>query len=177
MALKWYVVHTYSGFEFKVKQMLEDKIRNANMQQYFGEILVPVEKVSEENKEGKRKSRPSKFYPGYILVQMDMNEKTWHLVRSTPKVTGFVGNSINPPAVPESEIQRVMEQMADGTISKKARIKFEEGESVRIIDGPFNNFTGVIDNINTEKGKVRVLISIFGRSTPVELDYNQIEKV
>lgn len=110
-------------------------------------------------------------------MQMDMNEKTWHLVRSTPKVTGFVGNSINPPAVPEAEIQRVIEQMSDGTVTKKAKIKFEEGESVRIIDGPFNNFTGVVDNINSEKGKVRVLISIFGRSTPVELDYHQIEKV
>lgn len=176
MALKWYVVHTYSGFEFKVKQMLEDKIRNANMQQFFGEILIPVEKNAEDSKE-KKKSRPAKFYPGYILVQMDMNEKTWHLVRSTPKVTGFVGNSINPPAVPESEIQKVIEQMSDGTVAKKVKIKFEEGESVRIIDGPFNNFTGVIDNVNTEKGKVRVLISIFGRSTPVELDYNQIEKV
>lgn len=176
MALKWYVVHTYSGFEFKVKQMLEDKIRSTNMQQFFGEILIPVEKCSEEQKEGKRERR-AKFYPGYILVQMDMNEKTWHLVRSTPKVTGFVGNSINPPAVPESEIQKVIEQMSDGTVAKKVKIKFEEGESVRIIDGPFNNFTGVVDNINSEKGKVRVLISIFGRSTPVELDYHQIEKV
>jgi transcriptional antiterminator NusG len=176
MALKWYVVHTYSGFEFKVKQMLEDKIRNANMQQYFGEILIPVEKGSDESKEGK-KAKPAKFYPGYILVQMDMNEMTWHLVRSTPKVTGFVGNSINPPAVPESETQRIIEQMSYNTIARKVKVKFEEGESVRIIDGPFNNFTGVIDNINTEKGKVRVLISIFGRSTPVELDYDQIEKV
>lgn len=176
MALKWYVVHTYSGFEFKVKQMLEDKIRSTNMQQFFGEILIPVEKYPEEEK-GVKRARAAKFYPGYILVQMDMNEKTWHLVRSTPKVTGFVGNSINPPAVPEAEIQRVIEQMSDGTVVKKAKIKFEEGESVRIVDGPFNNFTGVVDNINSEKGKVRVLISIFGRSTPVELDYHQIEKV
>jgi len=176
MAQKWYVVHTYSGFENRVKKSLEEKIKSEGLSDLFGDILVPTENIVELVKGEKRTSK-RKFFPGYILVKMDMNEKTWHLVRYTPKVTEFVGGHLNPPSISEEEVQRVTKQIAEGTERTKPKVHFEENDNVRVIDGPFANFNGVVDEVNEEKGKVRVLVSIFGRATPVELEFIQVEKV
>lgn len=175
MAQKWFVVHTYSGFENRVKKSLEERIKNEGLADQFGEILVPTENVVELVKGEKRTSK-RKFFPGYILVKMEMNERTWHLVRYTPKVTEFVGGATNPPSISEEEVQRVSKQIVEGAERTKPKIHFEEGENVRVIDGPFANFNGVVDEVNEEKSKVRVLVSIFGRATPVELDFMQVEK-
>jgi transcriptional antiterminator NusG len=176
MAQKWYVVHTYSGFENRVKKSLEERIKNEGLQDEFGEVLIPTENVVELVKGEKRTSK-RKFFPGYILVKMEMNERTWHLVRYTPKVTEFVGGATNPPSISEEEVARVTQQIVEGAERTKPRINFEEGENVRVIDGPFTNFNGTVDEVNEEKGKIRVLVSIFGRATPVELDFMQVEKV
>jgi transcriptional antiterminator NusG len=175
MAQKWYVVHTYSGFENRVKKSLEERIKNEALQDQFGEILVPTENVVELVKGEKRTSK-RKFFPGYILVKMEMNERTWHLVRYTPKVTEFVGGATNPPSISDEEVARLTKQIVEGAAKTKPKIHFEENENVRVIDGPFANFNGVVDEVNEEKGKVRVLVSIFGRATPVELDFMQVEK-
>jgi len=173
--LKWYVVHTYSGYENRAKKSLEEKIRQENMQDVFGEILVPTEQVVELVKGTKRNAK-RKFFPGYMLVQMELNERSWHVVKNTPKVTGFVGNAINPPSIPDEQVRRLTQQIDEGALKPKPRVSFEQGENVRVIDGPFSNFNGVIEDVKPEKGKVRVLVSIFGRSTPVELDFVQVEK-
>ena len=172
---KWYVVHTYSGFEQKAKLALHERIKQQKMDKYFGEVLIPSENVIELVR-GEKKTTSRKFFPGYMLVKMILNDTTWHLVKSTPKITGFVGNAISPPAVPEEEVSRITNQMTEGTLKPRPKVQFEEGESVRVIDGPFVNFNGVVEEVKPDKGKLRVMVSIFGRSTPVELDFVQVEK-
>lgn len=177
MAKKWYVVHTYSGFEMKAKQALEERIKNYGMEEYFEEVLMPSEEV-EEIVKGQRRTSTRKFFPGYLLVKMELNDKTWHLVKSTPKITGFVGGNKpdSTPSVPDEEVERVVKRVSEGMLKPKPKVQFEKGESVRVIDGPFTNFNGVVDEVNPEKGKLRVLVSIFGRATPVELEFIQVEK-
>ncbi len=177
MEKKWYVVHTYSGYEDKVKAALEESILNAEKEELFGEILVPSEKVVEMAK-GVKKTTMRKFFPSYIIVNMVLNDETWHIVKSTPKVTGFVGGQDTemPPAVPESEVMRITHQMEEGAVRPKPKVLFERGENIRVIDGPFTNFTGIVEEVKPDKGKLRVLVSIFGRATPVELDFIQVEK-
>ncbi len=173
--LKWYVVHTYSGFENKAKQALEDRIKREELQEEFGEILIPTEEVVEMSR-GKRRTSKRKFFPGYILVQMSMSEASWYLVKSTPKITGFVGNSTSPQPVSDKEMRRISSQIAEGSERLMPKVIFERGDSVRVVDGPFNNFNGTIDDVDQDKGKLRVLVSIFGRATPVEMEFIQVEK-
>ncbi len=173
--LKWYVVHTYSGHEQKAKLALQERIRQYKLEGQFGEVLIPSENVIELVR-GEKKTTSRKFFPGYMLVKMILNESTWHLVKSTPKITGFVGNALTPPAVPEEEVARITNQMTEGTLKPRPKVQFEEGESVRVVDGPFVNFNGVVEEVKADKGKLRVMVSIFGRSTPVELDFVQVEK-
>lgn len=175
MAKKWYVVHTYSGQENRAKASLEERIRSSQMEEFFEDILVPTEPVVDTVR-GKKRTQNRKFFPGYMLVKMELNEKTWHLVKSVPKVTGFVGGATNPPSIPEKEVERLTKQIATGTLQPKPRHTFDEGESVKVIDGPFANFTGIVEEVNPEKGRLRVLVSIFGRFTPVELEFTQVEK-
>ncbi len=175
MDLNWYIVHTYSGFEHKVKANLEGRIKTLGQEKYFGRILVPTEQVI-ELKRGQKRTSSRKFYPGYIMVQMVLNQDTWHTVRDTAKVTGFVGGDTRPSPVPDDEAERIIQQMEEGISKPKPKYTFEEGDEVRVIDGPFNNFQGVVQEVNPEKEKLRVLISIFGRLTPVELDFIQINK-
>ncbi|MBY0370804.1 transcription termination/antitermination protein NusG [bacterium] len=172
---KWYVVHTYSGYEQKAKLALQERIRQYKMDASFAEVLIPSENVIELVR-GEKKTTSRKFFPGYMLVKMILNDNTWHLVKSTPKITGFVGNAVRPPAVPEEEVSRITNQMTEGTLKPRPKVQFEEGESVRVVDGPFVNFNGVVEEVKPDKGKLRVLVSIFGRSTPVELDFVQVEK-
>ncbi len=176
MDLNWYIVHTYSGFEHKVKANLEGRIKTLGQEKYFGRILVPTEQVI-ELKRGQKRTSSRKFYPGYILVQMVLNQDTWHTVRDTAKVTGFVGGDTRPSPVPDHEAERIIQQMEEGLSKPKPKYTFEEGDEVRVIDGPFNNFQGVVQEVNPEKEKLRVLISIFGRLTPVELDFIQVSKI
>lgn len=174
--LKWYVVHTYSGYENRAKKSLEERIRQFNMDGLFGDVLIPTENVVELSKNGQKKTTKRKFFPGYMLVQMELSDESWHLVKSTPKITGFVGSATQPPAVPETEVRRLTRQIDEGASKPKPRVQFEEGENVRVVDGPFANFNGVVDAVNADKAKVRVLVSIFGRATPVELEFVQVEK-
>lgn len=173
--LKWYVVHTYSGFENRAKKSLEERIKQNNLESFFGEVLIPMETV-EEMRGGTKRTQKRKFFPGYMLVQMELNEQTWHLVKSTPKVSGFVGNATNPPAVTDAEVRRLTSQITEGVAKPVLKVEYEVGEQVRVIDGPFANFNGTVEEVKPEKQKVRVLVSIFGRSTPVELDFGQVEK-
>ena len=175
MSKKWYVVHTYSGYENKVKATLQERIKSHKMEQYFSEVLVPSEKVIGLVK-GEKKTISRKFFPGYILVSMELNEETWHLVKSTPKVTGFVGGTTVPQAISEDEVKKITHQMEEGAVKPKPKVLFDRGENVRVVDGPFTNFTGIVDEVKPEKGKLKVLVSIFGRATPVELDFVQVEK-
>lgn len=176
MAMHWYVVHAYSGFEKSVMRALKERVERSGMQDKFGEILVPVEEVV-EMKGGKKMTTERKFFPGYVLVQMEMDDDSWHLVKSTAKVTGFVGGTANKPApISEKEVQAIMQQMQDGVEKPKHKITFEIGEVVRVVDGPFNDFNGMVEEVNYEKNKLRVAVTIFGRATPVELDFAQIEK-
>ena len=174
---RWYVVHTYSGFENKAKKSLEEKIRMEGLADQFGEILIPMEQVVEMHK-GEKKTSRRKIFPSYILVQMEMNDRTWHLVKNTPKVTGFVGAAHNqqPPPISDAEVQKLTTQMSEGTLKPKPKVEFEEGDTVRVIDGPFANFNGSVEEVNPDKGRLKVLVSIFGRATPVELDFMQVEK-
>lgn len=176
MAKRWYAIHTYSGYENRVKATLEERIKASGKKDYFGEVIIPSEKVMEMVK-GERKTTSRKFFPGYILVNMELNEETWHLVKGIPKVTGFVGGVTQPPSISEEEIKKITHQMEEGAIRPKPKVSFERGEGVRVIDGPFTNFTGIVDEVKQEKGKLRVLVSIFGRATPVELDFVQVEKI
>jgi transcriptional antiterminator NusG len=173
---RWYVVHTYSGYEQKAKAALEERVRALKMDQKIGEIVVPVERVQELGKGGQRKVSSRKFFPGYIFVNMELDDETWHVIKNTPKVTGFVGHSTTPPEVPESEVNAIRQQMEEGALRPKPKMLFEVGESVKVVDGPFQDFNGTVEEVRPEKGKVRVLISIFGRATPVELDFVQVEK-
>ena len=174
MAHQWYVVHTYSGYEQKAKTALEERIKVLGKDGMFSEILVPSESVV-EMKKGVKKTTSRRFFPGYILVKMDLNDDTWHLVKSTPKVTGFVGSGTRPAPVPDEEVKRITKQIDEGTLRPKPKVEFEKGESVRVMDGPFATFAGVVEDVNPEKGKLKVLVSIFGRSTPVELDFLQVQ--
>lgn len=173
--MNWYVVHTYSGYENKAKQALEERIKREGLGDHFGAILIPTEEVVEMRR-GKRRTSKRKFFPGYMLVEMAMSEETWYLVKSTPKITGFVGNSTRPPPVPAHEVKRITNQMVQGAERLTPKIVFEKGDSVRVVDGPFANFNGVIDEVESDKGKLRVLVSIFGRATPVEMEFVQVEK-
>jgi transcriptional antiterminator NusG len=172
--MKWYIVNTLSGGEAVAKASIEENARNRQMEKYIGQILIPQENVVELVK-GKKATRARKFFPGYIFVQMQLSDATWHLVKASNKVTGFLG-STKPTPVPEAEVQRITRQMETGAEKPKARITFSVGENVTVVDGPFNNFNGTVEEINEEKGKVKVLVSIFGRPTPVELDFVQVEK-
>lgn len=176
MTMRWYVVHAYSGFEKSVARALKERIDRGGMKDRFGEILVPVEEVV-EMKGGQKAVSERKFFPGYVLVQMDMADDTWHLVKSTPKVTGFVGGSaMKPTPISEKEVEAIMEQMREGVEKPKPKVLFEVGQAVRVIDGPFNDFHGNVEEVNYDKNKLRVSVTIFGRSTPVELDFGQVEK-
>jgi transcriptional antiterminator NusG len=175
-AKKWYVVHTYSGYEHKAKAALEERVRAMHVESKIGEVLVPVERVQELGKGGQRKISNRKFFPGYIFVNMVLDDETWHVIKDTPKITGFVGHSTNPPEVPESEVREITQQMEEGALRPKPKVLFEVGEAIKVIDGPFQDFNGTVEEVKPEKGKVRVLISIFGRATPVELDFVQVEK-
>ncbi|HHL38926.1 MAG TPA: transcription termination/antitermination protein NusG [Deltaproteobacteria bacterium] len=172
---KWYVVHTYTGFENRVKTAIQEKAKSSGKEELFGEILVPSERVIDMVK-GKKRTGTRKFFPGYILVNMVLTDETWHLVKSIPKVTGFVGGATAPPAIPEEEVRKITHQMEEGAERPKPKVLFEKGENVRVIDGPFTNFTGIVEDVKPDKGKLRVLVSIFGRATPVELDFVQVEK-
>ncbi|HVN63699.1 MAG TPA: transcription termination/antitermination protein NusG [Candidatus Binataceae bacterium] len=175
-AKKWYIVHTYSGFEQKAKAALEERVRQLHVESKFGEILVPIERVQELGKGGQRKISSRKFFPGYIFVNMVLDDETWHVIKDTPKITGFVGHATSPPEVPESQVREITQQMEEGALRPKPKVLFEVGESVKVIDGPFQDFNGTVEEVKPEKGKVRVLISIFGRATPVELEFVQVEK-
>ncbi len=174
-ALKWYIVNTQTSCEQMAKASIEERVRSLNLEDKFGQILIPSENVVELVK-GKKATRARKFFPGYIFVQMVMDDSTWHLVRNASKVTGFVGGKVRPPEVPEVEVMRVTRQMEMGAEKVAPKLKFSVGESVTVIDGPFSGFNGAVEEINQEKGKVKVLVSIFGRPTPVELDFVQVEK-
>lgn len=176
MALKWYIVHVYSGFENKVKTALEDRIASSVHPEKFGEVLVPTEQIVELVK-GKRKTSSRKFYPGYILVQMEMDDETWHIVNDTAKVTGFLGGRETPTPISDEEAAQILNRMEAGKDKPKPKFYFETGDDVRVIDGPFTNFNGTVDEVNPEKGKIKVMVSIFGRSTPVELDFVQVTKM
>ena len=174
--LRWYVVHAYSGMEKAVERNILERISRAGMQGQFGRILVPMEDVV-EIKNGQKKTTERKFFPGYVLVEMVMNDDTWHLVKHTNKVTGFVGGAKNRPApISEAEVMKIVNQMQEGTEKPRHKVEFMVGEFVRIKDGPFTDFNGSVEDVNYDKSKVRVSVTIFGRSTPVELDFSQIEK-
>jgi transcriptional antiterminator NusG len=176
MAMRWYVVHAYSGFEKSVQRALIERIARSGMQDQFGEILVPVEEVI-EMKGGQKSISERKFFPGYILVQMDMTDESWHLVKSTPKVTGFVGGRANKPTpITDKEVDSILHQVQEGVEKPRPKVLFEVGESVRVKDGPFTDFHGNVEEVNYDKNKLRVSVLIFGRSTPVELDFGQVEK-
>jgi len=174
--LRWYVVHAYSGMEKAVERNIRERINRAGMQHMFGEILVPTEEVV-EIKNGQKRSSERRFYPGYVLVQMIMNDDTWHLVKHTNKVTGFVGGAKNRPApISEDEVAKILGQMEEGVEKPRHKVEFVVGEYVRVKDGPFTDFNGTVEEVNYEKSKVRVSVTIFGRATPVELEFSQVEK-
>jgi transcription termination/antitermination protein NusG len=176
MAMHWYVVHTYSQFEKSVQRALTERIQREGMQDKFGQILVPVEEVV-ELKSGQKSITERKFFPGYVLVEMEMTDESWHLVKDTPKVTGFLGGSaMKPTPISEKEVQNIMQQMQAGVEKPRPKVLFEVGETVRVKDGPFTDFNGVVEDVNYDKNKLRVAVTIFGRSTPVELDFGQVEK-
>ena len=173
MAFKWYIVHTYSGFENRVKRSLNERIEASGMKDMFSDILIPEEDIVELVK-GEKKTSKRKFFPGYVLVRMEMNDETWHIVKNTPKVTGFIGSKDKPSPIPDQEVSTLRTRIDEGTLKPKPKFKYENGDHVRIIDGPFTNFDGIVDEVKPEKGKLRVIVSIFGRSTPVELDFIQV---
>ncbi len=173
---QWYVIHTYSGYEQKVKMSLEEKFEHAGIKDKVGEIIIPTEEVV-EIRQGKKKISSRKFFPGYVLINTEMDQDMWYLIKNTPKVTGFLGGGATPVPLSESEIKSIMDQIKGESARPKPKFTFERGESVRVIEGPFVNFNGVVEEINQDKGKVKVMVSIFGRATPVELEFPQIEKV
>jgi transcriptional antiterminator NusG len=176
MALRWYVVHAYSGFEHQVKRSLQERIERFGMQERFGEILVPMEEVV-EMREGQKRRSERKFFPGYVLLQMDMNDETWHLVKEAPKVLGFIGGSSDKPApISDKEAEAILQRIQEGVDKPRPKVLFEPGEVVRVVDGPFNDFNGVVEEVNYEKNRLLVAVQIFGRSTPVELEFSQVDK-
>jgi transcriptional antiterminator NusG len=176
MALKWYIVHVYSGFENKVKAALEERAASSSHPEKFGEVLVPTEEIVELVK-GKRKTSSRKFYPGYILVKMELDDETWHIVNDTSKVSGFLGGREKPTPITDQEADQILNRMEAGKNKPQPKYYFESGDEIRVIDGPFTNFNGTVQEVNPEKGKIKVLVSIFGRSTPVELEFVQVQKI
>lgn len=176
MSMRWYVVHAYSGFEKSVMRALVERIARSELQDKFGQILVPVEEVV-EMKSGQKSVTERKFFPGYVLVEMAMDDDTWHLVKSTPKVTGFVGGSGNKPTpISVKEVEKIMQQMQEGVEKPRPKVLFEVGEYVRVKEGPFTDFNGSVESVNYEKSRLHVSVTIFGRATPVELEFSQVEK-
>jgi len=176
MAKRWYVVHAYSGFEKQVMRSLQDRIERAGMQELFGQILVPTEEVV-EMKGGQKRRSDRKFFPGYVLVEMDMTDETWHLVKDVPKVMGFIGGTADRPApISEKEANAILNRVQEGVDKPRPKVLFEPGEMVRVVDGPFNDFNGVVEEVDYDKSRLKVAVLIFGRSTPVELEFHQVEK-
>jgi transcriptional antiterminator NusG len=175
MSKKWYIVHTYSGQEVRAKQALLERAQALGHEEKFDEVLIPEESVVEVVGGNKRTSK-RKFFPGYILVHMDLDDETWHVVKGTPKITGFVGNATDPPPISEEEVERMTQRMKEGAAKPKPLIRFGEGENVRVVTGPFANFSGFVDEVMEEKEKLRVMVQVFGRATPVVLDYASVEK-
>lgn len=176
MTMRWYVIHVYSGFENKVTESLREQIQKKGLEEKFGDILVPSHEVMEVRR-GKKVAREKKFFPGYILIQMDLNDETWHLVKATPKITGFLGGKGRPSPLSDTEAQRLLHQVEEGVSGPANEIVFEIGEQLRVCDGPFASFNGVVEEVDQEKNRLKVMVSIFGRSTPVDLDYTQVEKL
>jgi transcriptional antiterminator NusG len=176
MALRWYVVHAYSNFENKVKQALEDRIKREGLEEYFGKILVPTEEIVEMRMGQQRKSE-RKFFPGYVLVQMELTDETWHLVKDVPRVLGFIGGTSDRPApISEKEAMSILNRVEEGVNKPRPKVLFEAGEVIRVVDGPFKDFNGVVEEVNYEKNKLKISVLIFGRSTSVELGFGQVEK-
>lgn len=176
MTKSWYVLQTYSQFEQQVKRSITERIERENLQEYFGSILIPTEEVVEV-KDGKKRNSQRKFFPGYILIEMEMNEITWHLIKSVPKVSGFVGGTLDKPIpIPEREVNLILKKIEEGLEKPKPKTSFEIGETLRITEGPFAEFTGIVEEVNYEKSRLKVSVSIFGRPTPVELEFYQVEK-
>jgi len=173
---RWYVVHTYSGFENKVKQSIEQRAAAMGANQAVSQVLIPTETVVELRK-GKRREASQKFFPGYVLVCMEMSDDLWYMIKNTPKVTGFVGPGVRPTPIPEEQVRIILQQVETGTERPKHRVLYSRGENVRVVDGPFSNFTGVVDEVKPEKGRLKVMVSIFGRPTPVDLEFLQVERV
>lgn len=173
---KWYVMNAHSGMEYKAKLALEERVKSIHKEHLISEVVVPEETVVELVR-GQKKTTKRKFFPGYLLVKMLLTDEAWHIIKGISKISGFVGDKRNPVPVPESEIQRMTNRISEGASRPKPKGSFSEGEKVRVVDGPFNNFNGVIEDVNPDKGKLKVLVSIFGRSTPVELDFVQVEKI
>lgn len=175
--MKWYIIHTYSGFERKVKESLEGRVRAyPELEHRIGKVLIPTESVTEV-RAGKKYTSERMFYPGYVLIEMDMDDNVWHVVKSTPRVTGFVGTGQQPTPLSEDEVKQIVYRVADSKEKPKLKVKFEKNESVRITEGPFASFTGVVDEVNEDRETLKVMVTIFGRSTPVELGFGQVEKV
>ncbi len=176
MAKRWYVVHAYSGFEKQVMRSLQDRIERAGMQEMFGQILVPTEEVV-EMKGGQKRRSDRKFFPGYVLVEMEMTDETWHLVKDVPKVMGFIGGTADRPApISKKEADAILNRVREGVDKPRPKVLFEPGEMVRVVDGPFNDFNGVVEEVDYDKSRLKVAVLIFGRSTPVELEFHQVEK-
>jgi transcriptional antiterminator NusG len=174
--LKWYIVHTYSGFEERVRETLRQRAEAMGMGESFGEIRIPTETVV-EYKDGKKKEVERKFFPGYILIEMEMSDAAWHVVKNTPKVTGFVGTGKKPTPLSQEEVDQILEQVTTAKEKPRPKYVFDRGEPVKIIDGPFNNFTGVVEEVNLDRNTLKVMVTIFGRATPVELDFSQVQKM
>ncbi|MFQ5781221.1 MAG: transcription termination/antitermination protein NusG [Nitrospiria bacterium] len=175
MEKSWYVIHTYSGFENRVKSSLEERVKSLGLQEKIGKVLIPTEEVI-EIKSGKKRVSTKKFFPGYVLVEMCLDEEVQQLVKETPKVTGFLGGGLTPSPLPEKEVNVLLKQLDEGVVPPREKSQFDKGDNVRIIDGPFLGFNGVVDEVNLDQHKIKVLVSIFGRSTPVELNFLQVEK-
>ncbi len=175
MTIRWYVLHVYSGFEKKVAESIREQAKQQGMEELFEEVLVPTEEVIELRR-GQKVSAERKFFPGYVLIKMDLGDDSWHLVKNTPKVTGFLGNRGRPSPISETEAERILHQVKEGVERPKPSVTFEIGEQVRVADGPFNSFTGFVEEVDEERARLKVAVSIFGRATPVELEYSQVEK-
>ncbi len=176
MAKRWYVIHAYSGYEKQVQRSLEDRIARADLEGMFGDVLVPTEEVV-EMKGGQKRRSDRKFFPGYVLVEMEMTDDTWHLVKDVPKVMGFIGGTAERPApISQKEADSILNRLQEGADKPRPKVLFEPGEMVRVVDGPFNDFNGVVEDVDYDKSRLKVAVLIFGRSTPVELEFHQVEK-